>query len=95
MFSSISFKRRQSFFDIEEFLKHVLHFMDLGFQVVVKEVLLITMLNMKTVKTVKGLFTIHFHSTFFSVNNDNINNSDNDINNNNKLLLKWLSAWVI
>ena len=68
--------------------------MGLCFQVVVKEVLLITMLTVKT----KGLFTIHFDETFFSVNNDNKNNSDNDSNNNNKLLVKWLyrgSAWGI
>ena len=35
-------------FDIKEFLKNLLHIMDLCFQVVVKEVLLITMLTVKT-----------------------------------------------
>ena len=35
-------------FDIKEFLKKLLHIMDLCFQVVVKEVLLITMLTVKT-----------------------------------------------
>ena len=48
MFCYISFKIRQSFFDIKEFLKNLLHIMDLCFQVVVKEVLLITMLTIKT-----------------------------------------------
>ena len=77
--------------------------MDLCFQVVVKEVLLITMQTVKTYFQLirirsKDSFTIHFDETFFSVNNDNKNNSDNDINNNNKLLVKWLyrgSAWGI
>ena len=44
----INFKIRQSFFDIKEFLKNLLHIMDLCFQVVVEEVLLITMLTIKT-----------------------------------------------
>ena len=35
-------------FDIKEFLKNLLYIMDLCFQVVVKEVLLITMLTVKT-----------------------------------------------
>ena len=48
LFCYISFKIRQSFFDIKEFLKNLLHIMDLCFQVVVKEVLLITMLTIKT-----------------------------------------------
>ena len=48
MFCYISFKIRQSFFDIKEFLKNLLHIMDLCFQVVVKEVLLITILTVKT-----------------------------------------------
>ena len=69
--------------------------MDLCFQVVVKEVLLITMQTVKTYFQLirirsKDSFTIHFDETFFSVNNDNKNNSDNDINNNNKLLVNWL-----
>ena len=60
--------------------------MDLCFQVVVKEVLLITMQTVKTYFQLirirsKDSFTIHFDETFFSVNNDNKNNSDNDINN--------------
>ena len=77
--------------------------MDLCFQVVVKEVLLITMQTVKTYFQLirirsKDSFTIHFDETFFSVNNDNKNNSDNDINNNNKLFVNWLyrgSAWGI
>ena len=77
--------------------------MDLCFQVVVKEVLLITMQTVKTYFQLirirsKDSFTIHFDETFFSVNNDDKNNSDNDINNNDKLLVKWLyrgSAWGI
>ena len=86
MFCYISFKIRQSFFDIKEFLKNLLHIMDLCFQVVVKEVLLITMQTVKTYFQLirirsKDSFTIHFDETFFSVNNDNKNNSDNDINN--------------
>ena len=69
--------------------------MDLCFQVVVKEVLLITMQTVKTYFQLirirsKDSFTIHFDETFFSVNNDDKNNSDNDINNNNKLLVNWL-----
>ena len=44
----ISLKIRQSFFDIKEFLKNFLHIMDLCFQVVVKEALLITMLTIRT-----------------------------------------------
>ena len=48
LFCYISFKIRQSFYDIKEFLKNLLHIMDLCFQVVVKEVLLITMLTVKT-----------------------------------------------
>ena len=44
----INFKIRQSFFDIKEFLKKLLHIIDLCSQVVVKEVLLITMLTIKT-----------------------------------------------
>ena len=36
------------FFDIKEFLKNLLHIKDLCFQVAVKEVLLITMLTIKT-----------------------------------------------
>ena len=48
LFCYISFKLRQSFFDNKEILKNLLHIMDLCFQVVVKEVLLITMLTIKT-----------------------------------------------
>ena len=44
----INFKIRQSFFDIKEFLKKLLHIIDLCSQVVVKEVLLITILTIKT-----------------------------------------------
>ena len=44
----ISFKKRQSFFDTKGFLKNLLHIMDFCSQVVVKEVLLITMLTIKT-----------------------------------------------
>ena len=51
----INFKIRQSFFDIKEFLKKLLHIIDLCSQVVVKEVLLITIL---TIKTYFSLITI-------------------------------------
>ena len=51
----INFKIRQSFFDIREFLKKLLHIIDLCSQVVVKEVLLITIL---TIKTYFSLITI-------------------------------------
>ena len=44
----INFKIRQYFFDIKEFLKKLLHIIDLCSQVVVKEVLLITILTIKT-----------------------------------------------
>ena len=44
----INFKIRQSFFDIKEFLKKLLHIIDLCSQVVVKEVSLITILTIKT-----------------------------------------------
>ena len=49
LFCYISFKIRQSFLTLlKEFLKNLLHIMGLCFQVVVKEVLLITMLTVKT-----------------------------------------------
>ena len=48
-------KIRQSFFDIKEFLKKLLHIIDLCSQVVVKEVLLTTIL---TIKTYFSLITI-------------------------------------
>ena len=51
----INFKIRQSFLDIKEFLKKLLHIIDLCSQVVVKEVLLITIL---TIKTYFSLITI-------------------------------------
>ena len=44
LFCYISFKIRQSFFDIKEFFKKFASYLDLCFEVVVKEVLLITML---------------------------------------------------
>ena len=63
LFCYISFKIRQSFFDIKEFLKKLLHIMDLCFQVVVKEVLLITML---TIKTYLQLITIFGQRTIYN-----------------------------
>ena len=48
MFCYISFKVRHSFFDIKELQENLLHIMDLCSQVVDKEVLLITMLTIKT-----------------------------------------------
>ena len=51
----INFKIRQSFFDIKEFLKKLLHIIDLCSQVIFKEVLLITIL---TIKTYFSLITI-------------------------------------
>ena len=44
----INFKIRQYFFDIKEFLQKLLHIIDLCSQVVVKEVLFITILTIKT-----------------------------------------------
>ena len=50
----INFKIRQSFFDIKEFLKKLLHIIDLCSQVVVKEVLT----TILTIKTYFSLITI-------------------------------------
>ena len=51
----INFKIRQYFFDVKEFLQKLLHIIDLCSQVVVKEVLLITIL---TIRTYFSLITI-------------------------------------
>ena len=49
LFCYVSFKIRfKSFFDIKKFLKVFFRIMDLSSQVVVEEVLLITMLTIKT-----------------------------------------------
>ena len=67
LFCYISFKIRQSFFDIKEFFKKFASYMDLCFEVVVKEVLLITML---TIKTYLQLITIRSkeYLQFISIN---------------------------
>ena len=49
LFCYISFQIRQSFFDNKEFLKKLLHIMDLCFQIAVNEVLLITMLTIEPI----------------------------------------------
>ena len=106
----INFKIRQSFFDIKKFVKKLLHIIDLCSQVVVKEVLLITIL---TIKTYLSLITIRSkdYLEFISIKHSFqliitmkitrimiISIIIITILNNNKLLLKWLyrgSTWGI